>query len=102
MKLKIYFFIFAVLVVWGYFTKSFYDGMKKAEEENLRLNQELKTAVSESQIKAKAFAEREQSLINDRKELEYEYKKLLELKATDKHYSSWADAPLPDSVSLLL
>ncbi len=102
MKIKAYIVIFAVLVAWAYLTKSLYDGKKEAENENIRLNSELKTAISESQIKAKAFAEREQSLINDRKELENEYKKLLELKKADEHYTSWSDVALPDSVSQLM
>ena len=51
---------------------------------------------------SEAFVAREQSLIQDRKELEDEYKKLLELRKTDKHLDSWSNDSLPDCVSKLL
>ncbi len=102
MKIKVLFILLVILAIWAFYTKSLYDGREEARNEAERLNRELTTAVKQSQLKAEAFAAREQSLINDRKELEIEYKKLLELRKTDKHFASWADDVLPDSVSVLL
>lgn len=102
MNFKALIIVFAILSAWAWLTKHLYDGKVSAEAENVRLDRELKTAISQSQLKAEAFAAREQSLINDRKELEHEYKKLLELRKTDKYLDAWSDGALPDCVSLLL
>ena len=102
MRIKAYLIFFAFIAAWAFWTKSLYDSRQEARNENSRLNLELQTTIKQSQLKAEAFAVREQSLINDRKEVENEYKKLLELRKTDKHYSSWSDVALPDHVSKLM
>ena len=102
MKIKAYLIFFTVLSAWAFWTKSLYNDRNALQQKNIMLNGELQTAIKQNQIKAQAFAEREKSLIDDRKEIENEYKKLLELKKTDKHYNSWSDDSLPDGVSKLL
>lgn len=109
MKWKLYLIVAVALAAWVAFTKYLYDGKVAAENkiveqsaENLRLSGELATSIKEAKLKAEAFAAREQSLIQDRKEIEDEYKKLLELKSSDERYSSWSDDRLPDCVSKLL
>lgn len=102
MNIKALIIVFTILTAWAWFTKHLYDGKVSAEAENVRLDRELKTAITQSQLKAEAFVAREQSLIQDRKELEDEYKKLLELRKTDKHLDSWSNDSLPDCVSKLL
>lgn len=102
MKIKTCLIVGLIIAAWAYWTKCLYDDRAEARAQNARLTQEVKTAIEQSKIRAVAFAEREQSLINDKKELENEYRKLLELKKTDEYYSSWSDVRLPDYVSILL
>lgn len=90
-------FIFMVNIIWK----------RGTEIENL--NGKLKDTTSqlvvvqrETQLKIYALEEREQSLINDTKELQNEYRKLSELKKTNCYYSAWADVALPADVSKLL
>lgn len=89
--------------------KYFYDGKKELaainkllEEDKKALNLSLQSAVNESVQKIEALEARERSLTQDKRELENEYAKLLELKKSDTCYISWHDVLLPDSVSLLL
>lgn len=102
MNIKICSIVAIILAAWAVWTKSLYDERAEAIAQNNRLKQELKTSAEQNKIRAEAFAAREQSLINDRKEIENEYRKLLELKKTDEHYSSWSDVCLPDYVSKLM
>lgn len=109
MNLKIYIILFAVLAVLAGTIKWLYDGKQEltAINEQLRtdkakLNEQLSETLKENALKLAALSEREQSLINDRKEILDEYNKLLELKKQDACYLSWSDVLLPDNVAMLL
>ena len=109
MKEKILLGFLVVLMVMAFFLKQFYNDKKILTEQNNRLqadreriSAELAVSVAENNRRQKAFEEREQSLINDRKEIQNEYEKLLELKKSDAYYIPWSDVALPDSVSKLL
>lgn len=107
--MKMYVFIFIVFVVMTGTIKCLYDGKQELSviNEQLRadkakLNEQLSETVKENALKLEALSQREQSLINDKKEILNEYNKLLELKKQDACYLSWADALLPDNVAMLL
>lgn len=109
MKEKILLGFLIVLMVMAFFLKSLYNDKKALTAQNnqlqadkSRISAELAASVAENDKRQKAFDEREQSLINDRKELQNEYEKLLELKQSDAHYIPWCDVALPDSVSKLM
>lgn len=94
-------------IIGGFFALGYYciclrDDNRKLSDDLAQVKAELKTSLKESELKTKAFKERERNLLQDRKELQNEYEKLLELSKTDEHYVSWSDVLLPASVSNLL
>ena len=94
-------------IISGFFALGYYciclrDDNRKLSDDLAQVKAELKTSLKESELKTKAFKERERNLLQDRKELQNEYEKLLELNKTDEHYVSWSDVLLPASVSNLL
>ena len=94
-------------IIGGFFALGYYciclrDDNRKLSDDLAQVKAELKTSLKESELKTKAFKERERNLLQDRKELQNEYEKLLELNKTDEHYVSWSDVLLPASVSNLL
>lgn len=102
MKTKIWLILAAIILVMGLMIKSLHEDKQRLKREKAGLESQLSLSLKESRLKAEAFAEREQSLIKDREELQNEFQKLLELRKTEEHYSSWGDAALPDSVSQLM
>lgn len=91
--------IIAALIIW---CKCLYDDKKQLINDKKELEAQIIFSEKETELKLKAFQEREQSLLKDRKELEDEYKKLLEFKEKDQCYISWSNGVLPDSVLDLL
>ena len=102
MNWKLVLIIAGIFIVMAWAIKYLYDDNRKLKDDNTALQAQVVTSIKEAEERSKAFALREQSLIKDRKEIQNEYEKLLELRKTEKHYSTWADGRLPDSVSLLL
>lgn len=66
------------------------------------ITSQLVIVQKENQLKISALEEREQSLINDNKELQNEYRKLSDLKKENCYYAAWADVALPADVSKLM
>lgn len=109
MNIKVLSALLIIFLIMAACLKSLYDDKQALimENQNLsadkaKLSKELTDTIEENSKRLKAFEEREQALLNDRKELQNEYERLLELKKSDTHYLSWSDVPLPDSVSSLL
>lgn len=91
--------VFAILIVY---CKYLYDCNKELERDNQELKKQQELTLRENELKIKALRDREQALLSDKKELENEYQKILELKNHDQCYFSWSDGCLPSSVSDIL